>query len=123
MPAGGTHVPAPSQKAVGVSVLPAQDGDAQARSLLGNVHAAVVVLGATSAHAAPQTPLPGHGWRLLPIGPPVVTGAHVPGLARLQAWHCPSQRALQHTPSTQNFDAHAWSEVHAAPREPLPPVP
>jgi hypothetical protein len=44
-----------------------------------------------------------------------------PFLAAVQAWHAPVQAALQHTPSTQKFEAHAAFDEHD---DPLPaPLP
>jgi hypothetical protein len=69
-----------------------------------------------------QTPLPAHAARP-PAGWPVVN-RHVPAAPwSLQVSHEPSHAESQHTPSTQNPEAHAVALVHAAPRAAPPPPP
>jgi hypothetical protein len=75
------------------------------------VHAAVF----TPSQAPPQRlPSVAHCARA-PIGAPV-TGMQVPGFAAwLHAWHCPVQAPLQHTPSAQKPDTHAFPALQAVP--------
>jgi hypothetical protein len=49
------------------------------------------------------------------------SGVHVPRAeASAQLRHAPPQVSLQHTPSTQNVDAHSLPFVHADPLASLP---
>ena len=50
-----------------------------------------------------------------PCGAPT-TGVHAPAFpGTSQAWHSPSQAALQQTPSTQKLDPHWFAPPQAAP--------
>jgi hypothetical protein len=62
-------------------------------------------------HAEPSPSQAGR----LPCGAPPI-GVQVPALSGAsQAWHCPRQRSLQHTPSTQKPEAQAAALAHAWP--------
>jgi hypothetical protein len=67
-------------------------------------------------HSPPQTPSVVHAGRP-PRGAPEVTVEQVPakGTDRLQDWHCPPHRALQHTLSVQNPLVHSESDMQPAP--------
>jgi hypothetical protein len=69
----------------------------------------------TPSQAPPQAlPSVAHLGRV-PTGVPL-TGEQVPTLpARLHAWHWLVQAALQHTPSAQKPDRHAFPTVQAVP--------
>jgi hypothetical protein len=72
------------------------------------------------SHApAADLPAPAQGGRL-PSGAPR-HGEHLPTEpAMLQAAHCAVHAALQHTPSTQKFEAHSCTAVQGAPLPALP---
>jgi hypothetical protein len=111
--APAAQAPAPSHNRGAVRALPVQVCPAHATVLAANAHAAVVAL--TSAHCAPQTPVPLQAPRV-PCGGPDATGEQVPGLMS-HAW--------QQTLSAQKPDAHCVPTEHAepSPRPGAPPLP
>jgi hypothetical protein len=100
--------PAPSQPARSVATAALQLAARQVVAVLGYAQAVAL----EPSHTPPQTlPSEPHAWRAA-CGAPItfVQVPTEPGTS--QAWHCPLQAALQHTPSTH------WPLVHwfAAPQ-------